>query len=96
MDLILTNKYKVLQPFEWRDVPSFAVVTGVNGTGKSQLLEIVHASVINSRGITARIQVENEVFKRDEVTYLKGEHKDRGQAYFIDDVFFAFTDPSGH
>lgn len=38
----LNTRYKSLQEgFEWKDIPSFAVITGVNGVGKSQLLEVI-------------------------------------------------------
>ncbi len=34
-------KHKSLSPFLWQDVPSFAIITGLNGAGKSQLLELL-------------------------------------------------------
>ena len=38
----LLTRYKSLQEgFEWKDIPSFSVITGVNGVGKSQLLEVI-------------------------------------------------------
>lgn len=40
--LKLLKRYKSLQEgFEWNDIPSFAVITGVNGVGKTQLLEVL-------------------------------------------------------
>lgn len=42
ISLKLTYRYKSLQEgFEWKDIPSFAVITGVNGVGKTQLLEVI-------------------------------------------------------
>ena len=42
ISLKLSSKYKSLQEgFEWKDIPSFAVITGVNGVGKTQLLEVI-------------------------------------------------------
>lgn len=42
ISLKLTNRYKSLQEgFEWNDIPAFAVITGVNGVGKTQLLEVI-------------------------------------------------------
>ena len=42
ISLRLPKRYKSLQGgFEWNDIPSFAVVTGVNGVGKTQLLEVL-------------------------------------------------------
>ena len=47
--LKLSKRYKSLQDgFEWRDIPSFAVITGVNGVGKTQLLEAIRGR--NDRG----------------------------------------------
>ena len=47
------SQYKSLQEgFEWNDIPPFAVITGVNGVGKSQLLEVIKGwgDRPNSRG----------------------------------------------
>lgn len=42
ISLKLTSRYKSLQEgFEWNEIPSFAVITGVNGVGKTQLLEVI-------------------------------------------------------
>jgi len=42
ISLKLTNRYKSLQEgFEWKDIPPFAVITGVNGVGKTQLLDVI-------------------------------------------------------
>ena len=40
ISLKLNQRYKSLQEgFEWNDIPPFAVITGVNGVGKTQLLD---------------------------------------------------------
>lgn len=42
ISLKLTTRYKSLQEgFEWNDIPPFAVITGVNDVGKTQLLEVI-------------------------------------------------------
>ena len=54
----LPKRYKSLQDgFEWNDIPSFAVITGVNGVGKTQLLEVIkgRASKANNRGTLPNI-----------------------------------------
>ncbi|MFG6439771.1 AAA family ATPase [Roseateles sp. LKC17W] len=37
--------YKSLKRVDWRDVPNFSVVTGVNGSGKTHLLELIASSL---------------------------------------------------
>lgn len=42
ISLRLLSRYKSLQEgFEWNDIPPFAVITGINGVGKTQLLEVI-------------------------------------------------------
>jgi predicted ATPase len=37
----LQKKYKSLVPFFWSDIPNLCVITGINGSGKSHLLEMI-------------------------------------------------------
>ncbi len=73
MNIKFTGKYKSLNNFEWLDIPRFAVITGPNGTGKSQLLDLIYNTLINKRGTTERVVIEGETIQRNEVTFLKGE-----------------------
>ncbi|MBD3630317.1 ATP-binding protein [Cyclobacterium sp.] len=73
MNIKFTGTYKSITDFEWTDVPMFSVITGPNGTGKTQLLELLYNTVINKRGTTERVQIENETLREDEITFLKGE-----------------------
>ena len=53
ISLKLPTRYKSLQEgFEWNDIPPFAVITGVNGVGKTQLLEAIkgRGERANNRG----------------------------------------------
>ena len=34
--------YKSIMPFVWDNIPDFVVMTGQNGTGKTQLLELIN------------------------------------------------------
>jgi predicted ATP-binding protein involved in virulence len=42
------KKIKSIPPFEW-EVPDFAVLVGKNGSGKTQLLEIIRDSLTRSK-----------------------------------------------
>lgn len=58
ISLKLTTRYKSLQEgFEWKDIPTFAVITGVNGVGKTQLLEVIKGRIErpDNRGIIPQI-----------------------------------------
>lgn len=73
MNITFEGKYKSIGPFEWNDIPSFVVITGLNGTGKSQLLRLIHATVIGSQQITERLLISDAAFAPEEVSYIEGE-----------------------
>jgi len=81
MDIKFTGKYKSLEAFEWLNIPSFVVLTGPNGTGKSQLLELINKTIIepfdNLSGVQQNKAPELKIIGKDvkpyELTYLKGE-----------------------
>lgn len=81
MEIIFTSKYKSITAFEWSNIPKFVVITGPNGTGKSQLLELIYNTIINKRGTTERLQIINEEIKPNEVIFLKGEWQLENTAY---------------
>ena len=41
MNTKLIGKYYSLEGFEWEDIPKFAIITGKNGVGKSQFLDLI-------------------------------------------------------
>jgi AAA15 family ATPase/GTPase len=43
INIRIKGKYGSISELEWLDVPQFAVIMGVNGAGKSQLLEVIAA-----------------------------------------------------
>ena len=44
LQLKVNSKYLSIQEgFEWKDIPNFSIITGVNGIGKTQLLQILKA-----------------------------------------------------
>lgn len=61
ISLKVTSRYKSLQEgFEWNNIPPFAVITGVNGVGKTQLLEVIkgRSERPDNRGIIPQINRE--------------------------------------
>ncbi len=51
MDVIVRKQYITINPFELRDLPDLVVLTGENGTGKTQLLEyLYYGSRLNDNG----------------------------------------------
>ena len=70
ISLKLNSGYKSLQAgFEWNDIPRFAVITGINGVGKSQLLEVIkgleqskNGNRVITREITSTKGVERLIF----------------------------------
>lgn len=73
MEIKFDNKYKSITSFHWTDIPNFVVITGPNGTGKSQLLDLIHNTIINKQWTTERVIITGKSIKPDEVTFLKGE-----------------------
>jgi energy-coupling factor transporter ATP-binding protein EcfA2 len=72
--------YKSINHIVWKDIPPLAVLTGVNGSGKTQLLELLaykltntahehHSHIINQMHFT----VTGDTFGPDEVAYLSDE-----------------------
>lgn len=54
MDIIVNKEYKCIVPFQATNLPGFIVLTGENGTGKTQLLEYIYAaSSFNEDGISS-------------------------------------------
>lgn len=73
MNINFTGKYKSLTNFNWTDVPNFVVITGPNGTGKSQLLDLIYNSITKKNVATPKALISEKEIEPDEVTYLKGE-----------------------
>lgn len=73
MEIRFEGKYKSITNFIWRDIPNFVVLTGVNGSGKSQLLDLIYKTIINTSKIAERVNLMGKIFMPNEVVYLKGE-----------------------
>lgn len=51
MKIVIRKPYKTINPFELDNLPDFVVLTGENGTGKTQLIEyLYHISKVDQNG----------------------------------------------
>lgn len=55
MKFILKNSYKSLRPFKSPELPPLVIITGKNGTGKSQLLQLIKGK---NTGQTEFVQID--------------------------------------
>lgn len=63
MDIKIRKPYKTILPFELKGLPDLVVLTGENGTGKTQLLEyLYYGSRLNEKGDVVSISEEEENF----------------------------------
>lgn len=73
MKINFSGEYKSLKSFVWEEIPKFVVITGPNGSGKTQLLELIHESIINTKPLDWSCSVQEPTYAFDEVVYLKGD-----------------------
>lgn len=57
MKIILKDIYKSLRPFESEDLNNLTIITGKNGSGKSQILDLINKKTINEPSV-ASIRLE--------------------------------------
>ncbi len=72
MDIHVVKGAWSILPFEWNDVPKFVVLTGLNGVGKTQLLQVINASISgtlshNLGQVIPKVQITGADFQRDDV-----------------------------
>lgn len=60
----LETKYKSLDPFETEELPAFVILTGVNGVGKTQILQ----SLQNGN---SKINIDGESAPSNEIKYIE-------------------------
>lgn len=82
--IVVTGRHASIEDLRWDNVPPLAVVTGLNGAGKSQLLEVLAHSfdaLPHAReerpavDIRATAQIEGDEYSRGEVFHSYGEWK---------------------
>lgn len=68
-----TARYKSIGPLTWEDIPPFVILTGLNGSGKTQLLELLAYRLTNTPLPSSEkldCVVSGGVFRADDVAYL--------------------------
>jgi ABC-type multidrug transport system ATPase subunit len=89
---IRAGEYKSIKaPLEWTSIPSFAALTGENGTGKTQFLECVHGTLNQPRQANpfAGLQIEitePNVRSSDVVLFPNMSVRMRSSAYGLSEV----------
>lgn len=73
MEIKYEGKYKSITSFSWSDIPNFVIITGPNGTGKTQLLDLIYNSIVRPPNTIESVSIIGKSFENNEVIYLKGE-----------------------
>jgi len=62
MKIILSDEYKSLEPFESDDLNDLTIITGKNGSGKSQLLNLLGKKAQNDASVLSiRVEVQPDI-----------------------------------
>jgi predicted ATPase len=75
INIEISGTHASINSLSWRNVPALAVVTGVNGAGKSQLLEVLGSSchAVGAPPTEAWAAFEGERYERGEVFFSAGK-----------------------
>lgn len=79
MDIKFRGNYKSLNDFDWLEIPKLSIITGPNGTGKTQVLELIHRSITGAPlphgevAIEGTFELTGERYQPEEVVFLKGD-----------------------
>lgn len=61
MNIKIVERYLSIQEgFEWKEIPSFAIITGINGVGKTQLLNILRGRDEQNRQLNVSCFITDE------------------------------------
>ena len=77
MNIKFTGIYKSITSFWWEDLPSLSVITGKNGTGKSQLLQLIASHFYTGSQVRNHIKgeliIEGANYKAKDVLFITGD-----------------------
>lgn len=67
MKIEILDTFKSVAPFTWDNIPSLSIITGLNGAGKSQLLELIRAK-------PDIVQTDDSIiYKPDDITFWNSD-----------------------
>ena len=77
--ITINEGHHILPAFEWQDVPKLAVISGVNGSGKTQLLDNIHYQLQgHTRVHYPHVKIEGNI-KDDEYNYIQWKQDNLGK-----------------
>ena len=93
MDIInlksLSSHFSIQQGFEWSSIPSFAIITGVNGAGKTHLLDLLKSEekeitnsenfpfeLITTSNWTTPLDIEGLIIYKNQITQRLAKKKE--------------------
>lgn len=82
------GRYKTISTLSWADIPGFAILTGRNGSGKTQLLEVLayHFSGARPQGmqrgspLPVEVRISGHVYQPEEIAYVPSTGRFSGGA----------------
>ncbi len=70
MKIEIVEKYKSIQTLQWNDIPQLAVITGQNGVGKTQLLQLIYLKILGDKKIDNLIKIEDIEYLPHQVNHI--------------------------
>lgn len=74
-EVAINQKFKSLVPFIWNRVPKFAIICGINGSGKTQLLEAINDAVNLPGNQSAHAKIKATHSIRGKIQYVPANHQ---------------------
>ena len=67
MKIEITDTFQTVEPFIWDNIPSLSIITGLNGAGKSQLLELIRTKpdIVQTD--------DNIIYKPEDITFWNSD-----------------------